>query len=405
MSEATETTLAASSPDGASPQARTAWLAVATVAVGIFAVVTTEMLPVGLLTSIGAALGTSDGTVGLALTVPGLVAAVAAPLLTVAVGRLDRRLVLCGLMGLLAAANLVSALAPAFPVLLAARVMVGVSIGGVWAIAGGLAARLVPERSAGAATSLIFSGVAVASVLGVPAGTLIGDLADWRAAFWTVCALALAVTVAMAVLLPPLPADRPVRLGEVPGLFRKAQLRAGLVTTGLLVVAHFGAYTYVRPVLEDVSGVGAGLISTLLLVYGVAGVAGNFLAGSAAHRDPRRTLMVLCALLAVAELLVPLLGRTTAGAAALLVLWGLAYGGVSVTTQNWMLRSAPEAREAASALFVGVFNLAISLGALLGGRVADHIALSGVMWCGGALAVLALLSAGVLGRARRARHG
>lgn len=376
------------------------WLAVAAVAVGTFAVVTTEMLPVGLLTSVGSALGVSAGTAGLAMTVPGLVAAVAAPLLAATVGGLDRRLLLIGLMGLLAAANLLSALAPGFAVLLFARILVGVSIGGVWSIAAGLAARLVPEKSVGHATSVVFSGIAVASVVGVPVGTLIGDVVHWRAAFAVVGALSLAVAAALAVTLPPLPADRAIRLSEVPGLFRNARLRTGLITTLLLVTGHFGAYTYVRPVLEESSAVGAGLISTLLLAYGVAGIAGNFLAGATAHRDPRRTLMVIFALLAAAVLLMPVAGGTTPGATVLLMLWGLAYGGVSVTSQTWVLQAVPEpeAREAASALFVGVFNVAISLGALLGGRAADGIAVSSVMWFGGALAVLALVNVAVANR-------
>ncbi|MEU1666841.1 MFS transporter [Streptomyces sparsogenes] len=368
------------------------WLAVAAVALGTFSVVTSEMLPVGLLTSIGSALEVSDGIVGLAMTVPALVAAVAAPLLTVTVRRLDRRLLLIGLMGLLAAANVASALAPGFAVLLSARVLVGVSMGGVWSLAAGVAARLVPEKSVGRATSVVFSGIAVASVLGVPAGTLIGDLVHWRVAFAVVGAVSLAVAAAMALTLPPLPAERAIRLGEVPGLFRNARLRTALITTLLLVTGHFGAYTYVRPVLEDVAGVGAGLISTLLLAYGVAGIAGNFLAGATAHRDPRRTLVVIFVLLAAAELLVPVLGGTTPGATVLLVVWGLAYGGVSVTSQTWVLQAVPEAREAASALLVGVFNVAISLGALLGGRAADGIAVSSVMWFGGALVVLALVN-------------
>ncbi|MBD3008441.1 MFS transporter [Streptomyces sp. 5-10] len=407
MSNSTELTAPAGT-SGSPPAVRSplrawlrAWLAVVAVAVVTFAVVTTEMLPVGLLTSIGSALGVSDGTAGLAMTVPGLVAALAAPLLTVTVGRYDRRLVLCGLMVLLAVANLLSALAPGFAVLLFARVLVGVSIGGVWSIAGGLAPRLVPERSAGHATTLIFSGIAVASVLGVPIGTLLGDLVHWRVAFAAFAALSLAVAAAMAVTLPPLPATGTIRLREVPGLFRNVRLRTGLITTLLLVTGHFGAYTYVRPVLEEVvAGVGTGLISTLLLAYGVAGIAGNFLAGATAHRDPRRTLMVIFTLLAAAELLVPVAGATTAGAAVLLLVWGLAYGGVSVTCQTWVLHAAPDAREAASALYVGVFNVAISLGALLGGRAVDAIAVPSVMWFGGALVVLALANVALFGRRR-----
>ncbi|NUH36810.1 MFS transporter [Streptomyces samsunensis] len=400
MANSTESTAPAGA-SGSPPAVRSplrVWLAVVAVAVGTFSVVTTEMLPVGLLTSMGSALRVSDGTAGLTMTVPGLVAALAAPLLTVTVGRFDRRPVLCGLMGLLAVANLLSALAPGFAVLLAARVLVGVSIGGVWSIAGGLAVRLVPERSAGHATTLIFSGIAVASVLGVPIGTLIGDLLHWRVAFAAMAALSLSVAAAIAVTLPPLPATGTIRLREVPALFRNVRLRIGLITTLLLVTGHFGAYTYVRPVLEDVAEVGTGLISTLLLAYGVAGIAGNFLAGTTAHRDPRRTLMVIFTLLAAAELLIPVAGATTAGAAVLLLVWGLAYGGVSVTCQTWVLHAAPDAREAASALYVGAFNVAISLGALLGGRAADGMAVAGVMWFGGALVVLALANVALFGR-------
>lgn len=153
--------------DSATGRAR--WLAVTTVAVGTFTIVTSEMLPVGLLTSIAADLRVSEGTAGLMMTVPGLVAAVSAPVLAVAARGLDRRLTLLGLMALLAGANLVAALATDYLVMLAARVLTGVSIGGFWAFAAGLGARLVPERSVGRATSVILSGVSVASVLGVPA--------------------------------------------------------------------------------------------------------------------------------------------------------------------------------------------------------------------------------------------
>ncbi|WP_344271344.1 MFS transporter [Actinomadura napierensis] len=185
----------------------------------------------------------------------------------------------------------------------------------------------------------------------------------------------------------------------MPRVLRAPGARAGLVVTLLLVTGHFAAYTYVRPVLERVSGVDPDLISTLLLVYGVAGIAGNFAAGTAAARGPRRTLLVLAALLAPAVLLFPLVGRAPLPAVALLVLWGAAYGGVSVTLQTWLLRAAPpHAAEPASALFVAAFNLAISLGALAGGRVADTAGEAGALWLGGALGCLALAAAAVLGR-------
>ncbi|MFF4696829.1 MFS transporter [Streptomyces chattanoogensis] len=376
------------------------WPAVGALAAGTFTVVTSEMLPVGLLTPIGRDLRISDGTAGLTVTVTGLVAAVAAPLLTLLVARRDRRMVLTVLMATLAAANLLASYAPNVAVLLVARVLVGLGMGGVWAIAAGLAVRLVPQRRVAAATSLVFSGVAAASVLGVPAGAFIGELGGWRVSFAAMAAVCGVVAVAMAVLLPPLPAVGPVRLGGVLRLFRLASVRTGLLLVALLVTGHFAAYTYVRPVLEEVAGAGAGQISTLLLAFGVAGLVGNFAAGAGAARSPRGTLLLICGVLAGAVLLLPVLGRGAGvpGAATAVAVWGLAYGGVSVSTQTWLMASAPGAREAASALFVAVFNGAIALGALTGGRAADGWGVVGVMWLGGALAAGALVTAGT-GRA------
>lgn len=370
---------------------KSGWSGVLAVAGATFTVVTSEMLPVGLLTPLSRDLAVTEGTAGLTLTVTGLVAAVSAPLLISALKRFDRRSVLCALMAVLAAGNLVAAWAPEFTVMLVARVLVGVGMGGVWAFGASLAVRLVPRRSVAAATSLIFSGIAVASVLGVPAGAYLGELAGWRAAFAGTGGLSLLVLAALAIALPSLPADGDTRFGAVVRLAGVPRVRIGLIVVALLVIGHFAAYTYVRPVLEEVSGVGAGLIGTLLLVYGLAGVAGNFAAGAAAARSPRGTLLVLGATMAATMASVPVLGLTTLAAAALLVVWGLAYGGVSVASQSWMLAAAPHAREGASALLACVFNAAIALGALSGGLAADLSGTTAVMWLGGVFATSAVL--------------
>jgi predicted MFS family arabinose efflux permease len=378
----------------------TGWPAVLGVAAGIFTVVTAEMLPVGLLTPIAAGLAVSEGAAGQTLTITGVVAAVSAPLVVPALGRLDRRRALVALMGLLALANLLAAWAPAFAVMVTARVLVGIAMGGVWSLAAGLAVRLVPAGSVGRATATVFSGIAVASVLGVPAGTFLGALAGWRAAFVVVGALAAAVAMAMAVLLPALPAERAAGLSGVAALLRDARVGTGLVVVALLVVGHFGAYTYVRPVLEE-RAVDAPLIGTLLLVYGVAGVLGNFAAGTAAVRSVRRTVLVLAGLLVAAVVLLALAPSTPATAGALVV-WGLGYGGVSVTAQTWMSAAAPDARETVSSLFAAVFNGAIALGAVGGGLVVDGLGPTAVLVWGAALASAALVAVAV-GRAPTVR--
>ncbi|WP_435298146.1 MFS transporter [Streptomyces sp. YPW6] len=376
------------------------WLAVLAVTLGIFSLMTSELLPVGLLTPVGRALDISEGTAGLMVTVPGLVAAVSAPLVTVAAGHIDRRIVLVVLIGLMGAANLASAFATSFTVVLVARFLIGVSVGGFWSIAGGIALRLVPARHVARATAVIFGGVETASVLGVPGGTLIGDLGGWRTAFAAVGILGLVSLACMLFLMPGVPAGRTVTFPALPQVFRgNAGVRVGIALTFLVITGHFLAYTFVRPVLQG-DGVAESSISVLLLTFGVAGICGNFVAGALVTRHLRRCVTGISAVLTTAMVLLALAGTGAFSAGAVLVLWGLGYGAVPVTLQTWILDAAPDATEAATSLYVSAFNLSIALGALLGGFAVDGIGTTSVLWTGAALTVLAL---SVAGAARRTR--
>ncbi len=362
-----------------------AWSAVAAVGCGIFALVTTELLPVGLLTPVSAALDVSAGTAGLMVTVPGVVAALSAPLVALLAGRTDRRTLLCGLMALLAAANLLSAWAPGFAPLLAARVLVGISIGGFWMLAGGLAFRLVPAPDVGRAMSIIFGGVAVASVLGVPLGTLLGELGGWRSAFVVMGALSAVILLALLALLPRLSATHSISCADLLGASRIPAVRAGIIATFCLVTGHFSAYTFVRPVLQDLAGIEASLMGPLLFTYGTAGVVANFLAGPAAARNVRRTLLRIVAMLTAVLFAMAAFGSTTLPAIIVLLMWGLSYGGASVSLQSWMNQAAPHATEAVSAVFSGMFNFSIALGALIGGVAIDSAGPRAVLILGAVL--------------------
>ncbi|MGI5341287.1 MFS transporter [Streptomyces sp. CA-181903] len=369
------------------------WPAVFAVTLGLFAIVTTEILPIGLLTSIGADFTVSDGAAGLTMAVPGLLAAVSAPLVTVATAGADRRLVLCVLMLVLTLADVVAAAAPGLPLLLVSRILVGVTIGGFWSVGAGLAERLVPPAAAGRATAVIFLAVPLGSVLGVPAGTLTGDLAGWRTAFVALAVLAAGVLAALLLTVPPLPplvATRPAVLGEV---LRRPGTRAAALLTFLVVLAHFGTYTYVTPFLEQVTGLGDGPVTAFLLAYGAAGVLGNFLGGARATRHPRYVFGAAAGLLAAATLLLPVLGGGPAGALVLLAVWGVAYGAVPVASQALFVRAAPDAPEAASVLFTAAFQATFSLGAFAGGGVLDRTSPAALMTLGGCVAAVAALSA------------
>ncbi|MBB5857309.1 MFS transporter [Amycolatopsis umgeniensis] len=375
------------------------WLAVLAVTLGIFSLVTTEILPIGLLTPIGEDFRITPGTAGLTMTLPGFLAALAAPAVTVAAGRLDRRALLCALMVVLALADVLAATAQAYWAVLVSRVLVGLVIGAFWAIGSGLAARLVGLGRAGTATAVIFSAVPLGSVLGVPAGTFVGELFGWRAAFAVMAAFTLGVLAALAVTLPPLPSAGTTRLDVLRELTRGRATRLGLLVTVLVVLAHFGTYTYVTPLLHQVTRVGPELITVFLLVYGTAGVAGNFVAGAAIARDLRLTFLAAAGLIGVATLALPFIGDSKGAALALLVVWGFAYGAVPVCSGTWFARAAPQATEAASVLFTSSFQATLSAGALLGGIVVDSVSVPAVMVVGG---VVALLAVTVLSRARPA---
>ncbi|MEU2941009.1 MFS transporter [Nocardiopsis alba] len=376
------------------------WAAVAVLSLSTFLVVTSEMLPIGVLTPMAEGLGISTGATGSSLTVTGLVAAVTAPLVPRLLGGLDRRTVLAVAMVVLALGNALTALASGFAFMVLSRVILGLAMGTVWGMAAAVTTRLVALRDVALAVSFVIGGVAAASVAGVPLGTMVGDALGWRAAFTALAIAALVLAAALTIALPRLP--RPAASagddGPAQALLTPA-VAIGLAMVALLVTAHFAAYTYVRPVLEEHSGLAPTAIAPLLLVYGLFGLAGNFLAGATAARRSRLTILTLAGGIALAVALSALSGQTSWVAWVWIALWGAAYGGVSVAGRLWMTRAVPHRVEQIAGLYVGVFTASIALGALLGGVVVEAAGLVLLLWSAAALALVSLL-VGVFGPRR-----
>lgn len=366
------------------------WWAVVAVMTGIFLLVTAEQLPIGLLSQVSSSMGVTPGMAGLMVTVPGVVAAFSAPLLPVAVGRLDRRIMLTVLMVVMVVGSLLSAFAGSFGQLLAARVLVGLSIGGFWAVAGGIAPRLVPEAQVPKAMTMIFGGVAAASVLGVPLGTLLGDYSNWRVAFGALGGFSLLTAIALWCWLPPLPPREPVRLRVLAQQFSNRGVRVAVLTTGFVVVGHFAAYTFISPILQEISGISQRHVGSLLLFYGAAGIMGNIAAGMFAGRHPYRAVLVIPSLLFIVVAAFPLLGGQPSSGVMLLMVWGAVFGSVSVSIQTWIIRTAPNT-EAATALMAFTFNMSIGLGAMFGGQIVDGTSLPVAMWMASGLFLVGTL--------------
>ncbi len=372
------------------------WLGVVSIMAGIFAIVTAEILPIGLLLPIASEFSVSPGVSGVMMTVPGFVAAVAAPLATVVTARADRRTMLMAWTALLAVSNLICAVASEFWMILAARVLVGVVIGGFWSIGAGLSGRLVETRHVARATSIIFLAVPLGSVLGVPLGTFVAEVAGWRAAFVGLTALSVTVVIGLACTVPALPARDVTRLAVLGRLLRVRDVQVGLLITFLVVLAHFGTYTYVSAFLTEVTGIGLAAVSALLLLYGVAGLAGNAIAGVAMRRSVRATFGCAAAAIALGTILLPIAGGHLGGAVVLLLLWGLGYGAVPACSQTWLARASNGADEAATVLFTSSFQATISIGALLGGVLVDRVSVVALMLVGGVIAAVASVGVGLL---------
>lgn len=372
------------------------WVAVGVLTLSTFLVVTSEMLPVGVLTPMADGLGISSGATGLSLTVTGLVSAVTAPVVPRLLGNLDRRVVLTVAMVVLAVGNGLTTIASGFGMLMVSRVILGIGMGVVWGMASAVATRLVAPRNIALAVSFAVSGVASASVLGVPLGTFVGNAFGWRAAFGALTAIALILAAALLLALPKL--RRPSADGAGNGAGKRRSLMRPAVVTGLIVVvllvtAHFAAYTYVRPFLEELPRMSANAIALLLLLYGVFGLIGNFAAGAAADRKPRLTVLLLAAGITVALAILALFGTSALIAGVAIALWGVAYGGLSVGAQLWMTTAARDRVEHITGLYVGVFTGSIALGAFAGGLIVEGAGIVPLLWATAALALASLLVA------------
>jgi MFS family permease len=258
---------------------RDAWPAVVAIALGSFALVFSEVIPVGLLADISGRLRVSIGTGGLMVVVPAVAAAVAAPLLTLCSARLERRRVLVGLSALVVVSDVIAGVAPGIGVMLAARAVLGVCVGGFWVFGAGAAINLVSEQARGTAVAVVSSGIFLATVASLPAASLIGTLTTWRAAFAVAAVFAAVAAAAQLAAVPQLGAGGQVRPGSLLTVVTLPVSRIGLVAAGAIFFANFAAYTYIGPLLHTRVGLGASTITLVLLGFGLAGAAGNFTAG------------------------------------------------------------------------------------------------------------------------------
>ncbi|WP_344075910.1 MFS transporter [Luedemannella helvata] len=350
---------------------RSPWLAVAALSVGIYALVMAEFLPASLLSPIAADMGVSEGTAGQAVTATAITGIIAAPTVGILVPRLDRRYLLASLTLLAIVSNAIVAVAPSYPVLLAARLLLGVAIAGFWAMALAVVGHLVPAGRMGRATMSINLGMSLATVTAVPVGTYLGEVLGWRPVFWLAVVVAFVALSLQLLWLPPVAPSGATPLRTLIDTARTRTMQLGLLAVLLVAGGHFAAFTYVRPAAERVPAITAPQLALLLTVFGVATFGGNLVAGWLADRRLRLILLLSPLLIGVATIGVAVLSSSYALIALSVGLWGLAFGGIPSVVMTWVSRVEPDRLEPAGGLITGMFQVAIAVGAAAGGLLLD----------------------------------
>ncbi|WP_318202489.1 MFS transporter [Streptomyces sp. SCL15-4] len=369
-------------------------LALLALAIGAFGIGTTEFVIMGLLPEVAGDFGVSIPTAGLLVTGYALGVVIGAPIMTVLGTKVPRKRMLMLLMGLFIAGNLLSAIAPAFAVMLLGRVIASLAHGAFFGIGSVVASELVAPHKKAGAIAMMFTGLTVANVVGVPLGTLIGQSIGWRVTFGIVAGLGGIGLAGIAKLVPELPSPEGVRLRHELAAFKNAQVLLAMAMTVLGFGGVFAAITYIAPMMTRIAGFSDGSVTWLLVLFGLGMVGGNLVGGKFADRALMPMLYVSLGALAVVLALFTLTAHNKIAAAVTIALIGALGFATVPPLQKRVLDQAHGAPTLASAVNIGAFNLGNALSAWLGGVVISAgFGYTSPNWVGAVLAAAALLLA------------
>ncbi|TMP38359.1 MFS transporter [Pseudoalteromonas rubra] len=372
-------------------------LALFALTLSAFAIGTTEFVIVGLVPTIAQDLGVSLPSAGLLVSLYALGVAVGAPVLTALTGRWRRKQVLLTLMALFIGGNLLAWQAPGYDSLIVARILTGLAHGVFFSIGSTIATSLVSKEKEASAIAIMFTGLTVALVTGVPLGTWIGQEFGWRATFLIVSLLGLVAFFGSAFLLPGnLKQAEPAKLSEQLKVLTQPRLLLVYAMTAVGYGGTFVTFTYLAPILEQVSGFAASSVGLIMLVYGVSVAVGNIWGGRLADRlGPVKALYIIFSALALVLFVFTWTAGSQIGAVFTVLLWGaFAFGnvpGLQVYVVQLAEKHTPNAVDVASGLNIAAFNIGIAIGSVVGGVVVEEMSLQDTPWVGGTIVILALL--------------
>ena len=367
-----------------------AWSAVFALTLCVGTLIASEFMPVSLLTSIAAGLHITEGQAGQTIAVSGLFAVITSSDDFYANARIDRRAILLALTLLMVVSGLIVAFAPNAVAFMAGRALIGVVIGGFWSMSAATVMRLVPAGQVARALALLNGGNALATTIAAPVGSFLGQYIGWRGAFFCVVPLAALTLGWLFITLPSMPSQRARGSGSVFRVLRRAQVPLGMLAVTAFFMGQFALFTYLRPFLENVTGVDVSTLSAILLIVGGAGLVGTYLIGFLLRTRLYSLLMAMPVAMATIAGALMSLGHYPIVVTALLAGWGLIGTAAPVAWWMWLSKVLPDDAEAGGGLMVAVIQLAITAGASAGGFLFDSsgyqstFALSAAILCGSA---------------------
>lgn len=367
-----------------------AWGAVLSMALCVAMLIASEFMPVSLLTPMAEGLGATEGQTGQAISISGLFAVLASLLITTVAGRLNRKWVLVALTGFMLLSLVLVAAAPNFTVLMIGRALLGICIGGFWALATAVIMRLVPAEDVPKALALMYGGQAIAAAFAAPIGSYLGGFFGWRAVFWALTPIVAINLVWHVVALPPMSARRRQDVRALFDLLKRPYFRRGLIACMLSWGSAFSMFTYLRPFIEQVTGVDVATLSALLLLLGCAGFIGTWAAGRFIKGNAAPFLKLPALVMGGATVGLLLFGHSVIATGLFMAIWGAMNTMFSVIWMTWMSQNADDAPEAAGSLMVAAIQASILLGAVLGGLLLDGISIQATFIGSIVLAVIAL---------------
>lgn len=374
------------------------WSAVGSMAMCVALLIASEFMPASLLTPIAHDLHATEGMAGQAISISGLFAVVTSVFIATLAGRFDRRHVLVGMTGLMLCSLILIAEAPNFAILMVARAILGVVIGGFWSLATATVMRLVPAASVPKALGVVYTGNAVATAFAAPIGSYFGGIIGWRGVFWALVPFAAVTMIWQWFSLPTMPPQAANPVSKLVGLLQRRNVAFAMIGVMLTFSGAFSAFTYFRPFLENYTHVTLPQLSLLLLGLGLAGFLGTYGASAMLKGHLYPLLRWLPIALAGATLGLLLVGHILWAVALVMIAWGAINSAIPVCWSTWLSEGINDEPESGGGLLVGAIQLSIMLGASLGGILLDHVSIAATLV---GATVLLLLSSLVIGDGNR----